>query len=110
MQSTWPEGFRHSELGQLRLIRSPSDSFLPLDPLRASKVPAKNSWTCFSPFEKKRQGATFPLRSGDEALEQLLALLSPWPQRWKPEACPGSSLFPALGAVLGNAFLGDFGL
>lgn len=49
------------------------------------------------------------MRSGDKALKQLLALLSPWLQRWKPEACPGSSLFPALEAVLGNAFPGDFG-
>lgn len=51
----------------------------------------------------------FHERSDDEALKQLLALLSPWPQKWKPEACPGSSLFPVLGAVLGNAFPGDFG-
>lgn len=49
-------------------------------------------------LEKTRQGATFPVRSGDEALKQLLALLDPWPQRWKPEAYPGSSLFPALGS------------
>lgn len=28
------------------------------------------------------------MKSGDEALKQLLALLSPWPQRWKPEAPP----------------------
>lgn len=108
-QSTQPEGLGHSELGQLRLITSPSDSFLPLDPLHTSKVLAENSWTYFSSLEKPRHGATFPVRSGDEALEQLLSLLSPWTQRWKPEACPGSSLFPALEAVLGNAFLGDFG-
>lgn len=78
-QNTRLEGFRHSELGQLTLITSPSGSVLALDLLHASKVPAENSWTCFSPLEKTRQGATFPVRSGDEALKQLLALLSLWP-------------------------------
>lgn len=48
------EGFRHSELGQLTLITSPSGSFLALGPLPANKVPAENSWTCFSPWEKTR--------------------------------------------------------
>ena len=49
------------------------------------------------------------MRSGDEALKQLLALLSSWPESWK--ACPGSCLSPALiVAVLGNAFPGDCGM
>lgn len=102
----WSAGIpEHSAGGrQLTLATSPSHSFLALDPLQS-----ENSCTWSSPSEKTRQGATFPVRSGDEALKQLLALLNPWPQRWKPEACPGSSLFPALGTVLGNVFHGDFG-
>lgn len=47
IQSTQLGGARHRELGQLRLITSPSDSFPPLDPLHASKVPAGNSWNFF---------------------------------------------------------------
>lgn len=42
----------------------------------------------------------------EEALEQFLALLLSWPERWKTRACPGSCLSPALVAVLGNSFLG----
>lgn len=36
------------------------------------------------------------MRSGEEALKQLLALLSSCPESWEAGACPGSCLSPAL--------------